>query len=386
MSDGPADGRLRSRLLFVVESGTDVRIVDGLAQRTDLHLLGRTIPGGRVVSRDPEQPIPASVGPASRLRFAALVFRSLTKRRREFDIVLVQGYGLAALAANCASRLTRTPTVMLVCSPVELYYRCRKRDPRPGMPYRAHELWALKLLAASNARIGRHYIVLSRHLRDVVRGHGTRRPISVIPIYGIDTARFKPATSGKTTIRRELDLPESGALIFFSSRIAPEKDAATLLEAVVRLTESGRDLRLLHLSGGHAEFLTAAGRMGIAGRVIARDAVHPVNELPAYYQASDVCVQASREEGLGFSPLEALACEVPVVAAATGGLMETIRDGETGWSYPAGDARSLARAIETVLAEPEEALRRARAGRAMVVAEYRRSDVFDRTMQLLERK
>jgi len=374
------------RLMFVVESGTDVRLVEGLAERTDLMVLGREIRGGRVVSREPTHAIGMTIGPASRLRFAAKVLGTLMKKRREYDAVLVQGYGPAALAANCASRLNGTPTFMLVCSPVELYYECRRLHRSPGMPYRAFQLWVLKMLARLNARIGRQYVVLSQHLKKVVEHHGTRRPINVIPIYGIDTARFKPPTDTKVNIRRELGLPESGGLVFFSSRIAPEKDAETLLDAAARLTASGRELWLLHMSGGHEEFLVAAKQKGIADRVIARDAVHPVNDLPAFYQASDVCVQASREEGLGFSPLEALACEVPVVAAAAGGLKETIRDGETGWSYPVGDAQALANAIEQALAEPEEALRQARAGREMIMAEYDSQKVFDRLMLLLERK
>jgi len=369
----------------VVESGTDVRMVDGLAERTHLTVLGRAIGGGRIISREPTQSVENIVGPTSRLRFAALVFLTLLKRNHEFDAVLVQGYGLAALAANCASRLHGTPTFMLVCSPVELYYICRKKHPQPGMPYRAVQLFVLKILARINARIGRQYVVLSQHLKDVVKSHGTRHPINVIPIYGIDTGLFKPSAEDRSAIRRELGLPESGGLIFFSSRIAPEKDAETLIEAVAQLVESGHDLRLLHLSGGHEEFLHAAENRGIADHVIARDAVHPIDDLPGYYQASDVCVQASREEGLGFSPLEALACEIPVVAAGAGGLTQTIRDGETGWSYPVGDVQSLAAAIQQALTKQEEAIRRARAGRAMVAAEYRREVVFDDFLSLLER-
>ena len=384
MSGVAAGSPDRFRLLFVVESGTDVRLVEGLAERTKLTVLGRRISGGRVISREPAQSMEKIVGPTSRLRFAVQVLSTLLTRNHEFDAVIVQGYGPAALAANCSSRLHGTPTFMLVCSPVELYYSCRKAHPGPGMPYSAFQLRALKMLARLNARIGRQYVVLSNHLKEVVESHGTRRPVSVIPIYGIDTATFKPRTDSRTTIRRELGLPESGELVFFSSRVAPEKDAETLIDAAARLRASGRDLWLLHLSGGHEEFLRAADKVGIASRVIARDAVHPVNDLPAYYQVSDVCVQASREEGLGFSPLEALACEVPVVAAAAGGLTQTIREGETGWSYPVGDARSLANAIECALTQPEEAGRRARAGRDMVVADYEREVVYDRLMLLLE--
>ena len=122
----------------------------------------------------------------------------------------------------------------------------------------------------------------------------------------------------------------------------------------------------------------------MADRVIATDAAQPIVEQPRDYQAADLCVQASREEGLGFSPLEALACETPVVAAAVGGLRETIVDGATGWTYPVGDAAALARAIEQALTQRDEALRRARAGRRVVLERFERRAVFERLMAVLE--
>ncbi len=149
---------------FIVESGTDVRIVDGLAERAELSVLGQMISCGRVISRETEHSMQVTIGPASRLLLAAQTFWELAGKRRNLSAVLVQGCGLSTFAATCASRLTGTQTFMLVCSPVELYYRGRKHNPHPGMPNRAHELWTLKMLAALNARIGRHYVV--RHVFD----------------------------------------------------------------------------------------------------------------------------------------------------------------------------------------------------------------------------
>jgi glycosyltransferase involved in cell wall biosynthesis len=97
-------------------------------------------------------------------------------------------------------------------------------------------------------------------------------------------------------------------------------------------------------------------------------------------------VQASRDEGLGFSVLEALACEVPVVATAVGGLRETIRDGDTGWTYPAGDAVALARALVTVLDGSEHATAAARRGRALVRQSFERRVVFDELVTFLQRQ
>jgi glycosyltransferase involved in cell wall biosynthesis len=369
-------------LCLIVESGADVRLVEGLAERFNLSILARRIEGGVEINHPPAQRVPVIIGPASRIAFARFVWRHLRGHGREFDYVIVQGYGLAALAANVAGLLGRTRTSMLVCSPVEAYYLCRKAAGVPGKSFRVRELFAIRLVARLNALIGQQYIVLSQYLASVVRQHGARGPIAVIPVYGVDTGIFKPATESKAVLRARLGLPATGALIFFSSRIAPEKDGETLLEAVRILLERGRDIRLLHRSGGYQGFLKDAKKFGVADRVVATDAVHPHLQLPGDYQACDLCVQASRAEGLGFSPLEALACEVPVIASATGGLAETIIDGQTGWTYPAGDARALANCIEVVLDDPPEATRRAVVGREMVRSVYERRIVFEKLESL----
>jgi glycosyltransferase involved in cell wall biosynthesis len=366
----------RARLLFVVESGSDVRLIEGLAERFHLAVLARLVKGGVEISQKTEAAFAWKTGPASRLRFARAAFAEVWRRRTEFDAVVVQGYGAAALAANAACRLAGLPSFMLVCSPVERYYLCRRQHAEPGRPFRRRELLALGALARLNAVLGSHYLVLSQHLSEVVRRHGARRPVTVIPVYGVDTEIFSPAREPRQVTRHRLGLPEGGSIIFFSSRIAPEKDAGTLLAAFRMLLDEGQDLRLLHRSGGHRAFVEEARRLGVDGRVVATDAVHPHCGLADDYRASDLCVQASREEGLGFSPLEALACGVPVVAARVGGLRETILEGETGWSYPAGDAAALAACIREALNDPFEAARRAALGRQMVCKRYDRRAVF----------
>ena len=57
----------------------------------------------------------------------------------------------------------------------------------------------------------------------------------------------------------------------------------------------------------------------------------PDAELPALYRGASVYLQASHEEGLGISVIEAMACGLPVVGTETAGTRETIVDGETGW-------------------------------------------------------
>jgi glycosyltransferase involved in cell wall biosynthesis len=361
---------------FVVESGTDARMLEGLAARLHLTVLAREVPGGRTVSQPTG--VAVELAGSNRLTFAFAVFRWLLTR--PYDAVLVQGYGLAALAANAACRIRRRPCWMLVCSPAAEYYAARRAA---GGNFSSVTLAGIHTLAWLNARVGRGYVVLSEYLGKVVSRHGRGRDVRVIPVYGVDARVFAPLASDRASARRLRGLPAGGVILFNSSRVAPEKDTGTLIDAFSQLVAEGRDIYLLHRSGGHREFRALADAAGVLPRVIAEDAVDPRRELPLDYIASDVCVQASREEGLGFSVLEALACGTPVVATAVGGLREVVQDGVTGWTAPPGDPAALARALREAIDRPEDARRRAAAGAAMVKARFDSQDVFDRLAELL---
>ena len=361
---------------FVVESGTDARMVEGLAARVRLTVLAREVPGGRAVSQPTG--VAVHIGSPNRVAFACSAFRWLL--RENCDAALVQGYGIAALAANLACRIKRRPCWMLVCSPAAEYYATRRGTERG---FSTATLAAINALAWINAYVGRGYVVLSNYLNSVVSRYAANRQVRVIPVYGVDPQVFSPPAVDRSTVRRTRGLPATGAIVFNSSRVAPEKDTRTLIDAFSRLVGEGRDVYLLHRSGGHREFLHAAEAAGVGARVIAADAVDPRRELPLDYIAADVCVQSSHAEGLGFSVLEALACGTPVVATAVGGLKETVQDGVTGWTVPPGDAAALAEALRQAIDQPDVARQRAAAGAAMVRAHFDSSRVFDQLAELL---
>ncbi len=77
----------------------------------------------------------------------------------------------------------------------------------------------------------------------------------------------------------------------------------------------------------------------------------------------DVYVNPALMEGFGIALLEAMAMRKPVVATATGGIPEIVRDGETGVLVPPGDADALARAVVNLLADPPRRVAFGQAGR-----------------------
>jgi glycosyltransferase involved in cell wall biosynthesis len=75
-------------------------------------------------------------------------------------------------------------------------------------------------------------------------------------------------------------------------------------------------------------------------------------EMPGIFRSADVVVCAPWYEPFGIVPLEAMACGVPVVAAAVGGLRDTVVDHATGLHVPPRDPEAIASALSLLLENP----------------------------------
>jgi glycosyltransferase involved in cell wall biosynthesis len=97
--------------------------------------------------------------------------------------------------------------------------------------------------------------------------------------------------------------------------------------------------------------LALADEAGVADRIRLVGAV-PREEMPAWYRSADLLVTAPWYEPFGLTPLEAMACGVPVVATHVGGLRDTVVDGITGELVPPRDPERLGRAMRRLLTDP----------------------------------
>jgi glycosyltransferase involved in cell wall biosynthesis len=94
-------------------------------------------------------------------------------------------------------------------------------------------------------------------------------------------------------------------------------------------------------------------------------------DIPEVMAALDVLVLPSlRSEATSQVLPQALAVGTPVVASAVGGSPEIVRDGETGWLVPPGDAHALAEAILAAFRDPQGARAMARRGQELVRARF----------------
>jgi glycosyltransferase involved in cell wall biosynthesis len=172
--------------------------------------------------------------------------------------------------------------------------------------------------------------------------------ISVVPC-GVDTRVFTP--DGPVA-------PKNGRLRLLSlGRLVERKGVATVIAALARLPTAelvvagGPDRADLDTSADYGRLREAASLHGVAERVIfAGSVARP--DVPALIRSADVVVCVPWYEPFGIVPLEAMACGVPVVASAVGGLTDSIVDRQTGWLVPARDPVTLADALGQLLADP----------------------------------
>lgn len=102
-------------------------------------------------------------------------------------------------------------------------------------------------------------------------------------------------------------------------------------------------------------------------------------------KSGDLFVMSSVTEGLGSAVLDAMAMGMAVVGTTAGGIPEVVIDGETGLLVPPGDHDALARAIVTLLKDPDRRRRMGEAGRRRVAAAFDVDHMVEGTLRAYAR-
>ena len=169
------------------------------------------------------------------------------------------------------------------------------------------------------------------------------RDIEVVPNF-VDCDLYGP--SNDRAFRRRFASDEEGLLIHISN-FRPVKRIEDVV-GVFALVRKEKKARLLMVGDGpdrpKAEWL--ARTHGVADDVIF---VGKQNDMSQFLAVSDVLLLPSELESFGLVALEAMACEVPVIASRVGGIPEVVRQGVDGFLYDVGDIRSMAEGCLSIL-------------------------------------
>jgi glycosyltransferase involved in cell wall biosynthesis len=159
--------------------------------------------------------------------------------------------------------------------------------------------------------------------------------------------------------------------LLFVGRLDEQKGLDTALRALPRLQGRAAELPLRVVGGGPAEarLRRLAEELGVGGRLL-WEARLTQAELAGRYRRAAALLVPGRDEGLGLVAIEGQLAGAPVVAAASGGLVDVVRDGESGRTFDAGSPAALARVVGEVVADPGAAARLAEAARRSAVAAF----------------
>ena len=275
----------------------------------------------------------------------------------------------AAYPASLMRRRTRVPYGLIVHGTDLLAVRRLSR----GSAFKrrvARMLMRPASVIVANSRFTRDLLLDVCREIDIERDPQSAR---VVPL-GTDPEHFRPAveTAG---VRARYELCDGRWLLTVANLVA-HKGIDTGIRALAELRAAHPDLGYAIVGSGseRAALGRLAESLGVEDRVRFLTGV-PDDDLPALYNTASVYLGVSRSEprtveGFGISLVEALACGVPVIGGRSGGIPDTVREGETGLLVDPTDHRAVAAAIDRLLRDPGLAQAFGRAGRSLAEGHF----------------
>jgi len=186
--------------------------------------------------------------------------------------------------------------------------------------------------------------------------------------------------------------PGGEKIILHVSTFRPIKRITDCIEivAAMRNPESGPDsqfgVRLVMCGDGpeRADAEALAARLGVAGSVefVGKQ---PQSQVREYLSVADLLLLPSQSESFGLTALEAMACEVPVIATRVGGIPELVEDRGCGYLFEIGDVDGMARAALRVLGDDVERERLGSRGREIAVSRFATDTIIPQYEELYRR-
>jgi len=224
----------------------------------------------------------------------------------------------------------------------------------------------------------RRLVAISHAVRRFLAAAGLPEEKLLTIHYGLDRLPGAPSELSPA----EAGVPDGVPLLLAIGRLTPQKDHTTLLEAFATVRGRHPDAVLAILGIGP---LAAATRSHARSLGIGEAVVLPGRlEIRDWLERADVFVHTSRWEGFGLVLLEAMLAALPVVATRVSAVPEIVAEGETGLLVAPGDAERLARALGSLLDEPERARALGAAGRVRASQRFSVARMAERTVALYE--
>lgn len=162
-------------------------------------------------------------------------------------------------------------------------------------------------------------------------------------------------------------------IIMHISNFRPVKRVTDVVRAFKKISDQV-NARLIMVGEG-PERMAAVGvakQLGITDRI---KYLGSYENIESILPCADLVFQPSEHESFGLVPLEAMACRVPVLATASGGIVEVVEHGKDGYLCEVGDIDAMARYAVEILSDPELAQRMGEHGREKALRDFDRDTI-----------
>lgn len=234
----------------------------------------------------------------------------------------------------------------------------------------AHDIFVRTTMLETKLRDADFIVAISTYNRDYLAetiGSWLLEKTKVIRC-GVMPNRYLPGRTIKSGERLE---------IIHVGSLQPYKGQRFLVEACAQLKDRGLPFRCRIIGEGEERARLQAliklkgldGRIELLGAKTQEEVAALLPTANCYLQPS-IMTPAGKMEGIPVALMEAMACQLPVIASDLSGIPELVRDGETGYLIPPADPTAIARALQYLYDHPQEAAGTARAGRLLVESGY----------------
>ena len=190
------------------------------------------------------------------------------------------------------------------------------------------------------------------------------------------------------TIRKEI-APNGEKVVLHVSTFRPIKRITDCIEILARImhasAETGMNVKLVMCGDGpeRVDAETLAAKLGVtnAVRFVGKQ---PQSRVREYLSVADLLLLPSQSESFGLTALEAMACEVPVIATRVGGIPELVVDDECGYLFDVGDVAGMAAASVRVLNDNLERERLGKRGREIAVSCFKTDMIIPQYEELYD--
>lgn len=272
-------------------------------------------------------------------------FVTVLARREKPDVIHAHSTFFCALAGRRAARRLGLPLVYEVRSLWEERSVMQKPSPKARLISRA-----VRAIETRAMRMADHVVVISEGLRRDVQSRG------------IPAERITLVGNGANLSRVQVDIPSVAAkpptdwVFAYIGNLSDIEGLDLLIEAVRNLRAQGWTNPVHLHGGGPAEAALKRQAADVPG--ITFHGRFKPTDAPAIYASVDVVVNPRRRSPLTdkvtpLKPLEAMAWRKPVITSSVAGMLELVRDGETGFVFEADDVQALSAALTRVTDSPE---------------------------------